>query len=80
MRGRVLLPQGHRRCGQAAWRLPRAPRNGEQEEQQRKPRLRSQDANKRADAYPMYTRSIVKDFGRSQPLRGPKFNPLNKQW
>ena len=42
--------------------------------------VQSRRANKLADAYPMYTRSIVKDFGRSQPLRGPKFNPLNKQW
>ena len=37
-------------------------------------------ANNLSDAYPQYTRSIVKQFGRSQPFRGTKFNPLNRSW
>jgi len=42
--------------------------------------IRSKRANRLAKLYPMYTRSIVKDFGRSQPLRGQKYNPLRKHW
>ena len=42
--------------------------------------IRSRRANRLAGLYPQYTRSIVKDFGRSQPLRGRKYNPLGKKW
>jgi len=42
--------------------------------------LRSRRANRLASWYPQYTRTIVKDFGRSQPLRGKKWNPLGKKW
>jgi len=42
--------------------------------------VHSKRANDLADAYPQYTRSIVKDFGRSQPFRGDKFNPLKRRW
>mmetsp|Transcript_17220 Transcript_17220/g.22392 ORF Transcript_17220/g.22392 Transcript_17220/m.22392 type:complete len:269 (-) Transcript_17220:328-1134(-) len=37
-------------------------------------------ANSLADKYPQYTRSIVKDFGRSQPFGGTKFNPEKTHW
>ena len=40
----------------------------------------SHRANTLAALYPNYARSIVKQFGRSQPLRGSKFNPLDKTW
>ena len=42
--------------------------------------VQSRRANRLADRYPQYTRSIVKDFGRSQPLRGLKYNPVGKTW
>lgn len=42
--------------------------------------LQSKRANRLSKAYPTYTKSIVKDFGRSQPLRGNKFNPLGSTW
>ena len=42
--------------------------------------LQSRRANALAREYPQYTRSIVKDFGRSQPFRGDKFNPIGKTW
>jgi len=43
-------------------------------------RLQSTRANNLALQYPKYTKSIVKDFGRSQPLRGNKFNPVGRTW
>ena len=43
-------------------------------------RLQSTRANNLANKFPRYTKSIVKDFGRSQPLRGGKFNPLGTNW
>jgi hypothetical protein len=42
--------------------------------------LQSKRANDLACQYPRYTKSIVKDFGRSQPLRGEKYNPLGRTW
>lgn len=42
--------------------------------------LQSKRANNLASNYPRFTKSIVKDFGRSQPLRGDKFNPLGRTW
>ncbi len=42
--------------------------------------LKSKRANDLAAKFPKYTRSVVKDFARSQPLRGDKFNPIGKKW
>jgi len=42
--------------------------------------VQSHRANTLADFYPRYARSIVKQFGRSQPFRGSKFNPTNRSW
>lgn len=38
--------------------------------------VHSYRANTLADAYPEYNRTIVQDFGRSQPFRGAQFNPV----
>lgn len=42
--------------------------------------VHSHRANKLAKAFPQYSKAVVKDFGRSQPFRGAKYNPLDAQW
>eukprot|EP00656_Telonema_subtile_P048943 TRINITY_DN5978_c0_g1_i2.p1 TRINITY_DN5978_c0_g1~~TRINITY_DN5978_c0_g1_i2.p1 ORF type:complete len:230 (-),score=52.75 TRINITY_DN5978_c0_g1_i2:88-777(-) len=41
--------------------------------------VQSRRANQLAAHYPRYNRTIIKEFGRSQPLRGDKFNPVGSK-